>query len=228
MSNSRILEKVNKNKIKEYFIRYGERLEVDKESTMCSPKLTDAYVYYLERGIAGFSSLTDDGEETVMLFFQGNRLLGFTPMLMRRFRGGGSRDAEPFGIDTKTDCVFYRIDEKTFNRLMDDDPVFMTCVLEIVTCNYVDLVHKYHESQGNSAKKRFAKCLLDFSVESDGRRYVPKAFTYVEIAKYLGVHPVTVSKMAAELRKQGIIQKSPMGILILDGKRLESRAAEEE
>ncbi len=228
MSNSGILEKVNKDKIKEYFVRYGERVEVAKESAMCSPKLSDSYVYYLERGIAGLTSLTDGGEEKVVLFFPRNRLLGFTPMLMRRFRGGGSRDAEPFGIDTKTDCVFYRIDEKTFNRLLDEDRVFMSCVLEIVTCHYVDLVHKYHESQGSSARKRFAKCLLDFSMYSEEIRYVPKAFTYVEIAKYLGVHPVTVSKMAADLKKRGLIDKGRKGIMILDGHGLELEAEAEE
>ena len=227
MSSSEILEAVNRKQIREYFIRFGERMEVERASSICSPRLSDTYVYYLDRGIAGLTALTDCGEEKGVLFFPQNRLLGFTPMLMRRVRGGKSGGPEPFGIDTKTDCVFYRMDERMFNRLMDEDSRFMACVLEIVTCNYVDLVHKYHAAQGDSAKKRFCSFLLEFSEEEKGGRWMPKVFSYVEIAKYLGIHPVTVSKIAAELRDLKIISKGRKGIEILDVKRLEELASAE-
>ena len=227
MSSSEILEAVNRKKIREYFIRFGERVAVDRASSICNPRLSDAYVYYLDQGIAGLTALTDNGEEKGVLFFPQNRLLGFTPMLMRRFRGGRSGVPEPFGIDTKTDCVFYRMDERMFNRLMDEDQQFMACVLEIVTCNYVDLVHKYHAVQGDSAKKRFCSFLLEFSVEEKDKRRMPKVFSYVEIAKYQGIHPVTVSKIAAELRDLGIIAKGRMGIEILDVEQLKELAAVE-
>lgn len=56
---------------------------------------------------------------------------------------------------------------------------------------------------------------------------MPKVFSYVEIAKYLGIHPVTVSKIAAELRDLGIIAKGRMGIEILDVEQLKELAAVE-
>ena len=227
MSSSEILDAGNKKKIREYFIQFGERMAVERESSICNPRLSDSYVYYLDRGIAGLTALTDNGEEKGVLFFPQNRLVGFTPMLMRRFRGCRSEVPEPFGIDTKTDCVFYRMDERTFNRLMDEDRFFMVCILEIVTCNYVDLIHKYHAVQGDSAKKRFCRFLLEFSVKTEEGRRMPKVFTYVEIAKYLGVHPVTLSKIAAELRERGIISKGRREIEILDAGRLETLAAVE-
>ncbi len=56
---------------------------------------------------------------------------------------------------------------------------------------------------------------------------MPKVFSYVEIAKYLGIHPVTVSKIAAELRDLGIIAKGRMGIEILDVEQLKELATVE-
>ena len=45
MSSSEILEAVNRKKIREYFIRFGERVAVDRASSICNPRLSDAYVY---------------------------------------------------------------------------------------------------------------------------------------------------------------------------------------
>lgn len=126
----------------------------------------------------------------------------------------------PFGIDTKTDCVFYRMDERTFGRLMQEEPLFLTHVLEAVTCNYVTLVRKFHDAQEECASKRLCKWFLTFSSREGRQRAVPYGFTYAEIAKYLGMHPVTVSKLASGLKKAGIIRKEKGRIIIMDEKRL--------
>ena len=53
-------------------------------------------------------------------------------------------------------------------------------------------------------------------------RAVPHGFTYAEIAKYLGMHPVTVSKLSSALKKAGIIKKEKGRILIIDEDRLKA------
>ncbi len=113
----------------------------------------------------------------------------------------------PFGIDTKTDCVFYRLDERTFEILLEEDSRFLSYIMEAVTCNYVTLVRKFHDTQEECASKRLYKWFLAFSSREGQYRAVPHGFTYAEIAKYLGMHPVTVSKLSSALKKAGIIKK---------------------
>lgn len=219
MLNNEILEHMNKNELKEYFVQYGRKIKIEKELDLCSPRLSDSYVYYLDKGIVSLTAVTDEGEEKVFLYFKENRLLGFAPVLARFF-GLSRHKGEAFGIDPKTDCIFYKMEEKIFNQLLRENREFMIRVMENITFNYADLVNKHYEMQGNSAGQRFCKCLLEFSIQEGDMQCVPKSFTYVEIAKYLGVHPVTVSKMAAVLREKHIIQKTVRGIEILNIKEL--------
>ena len=214
---------MNKNELKEYFVQYGRKVKIEKELDLCSPKLTDSYVYYLDQGIVSLTAITDEGEEKIFLYFKENRILGFAPVLTRFF-GLSRHKGEVFGIDPKTDCVFYKMEEKVFNKLLRENREFMIRVMENITFNYADLVNKHYEMKGNSAGQRFCKCLLEFSIQEGDMRCVPKSFTYVEIAKYLGIHPVTVSKMAAVLREKQIIQKTARGIEILNIKELTQMA----
>lgn len=219
MLNNEILEHMNESKLREYFVLYGRKIKIEKELNLCSPKLSDSYVYYLDKGIVSLTAVTDEGEEKVFLYFRENRLLGFTPVLARFFGLKRYKD-EVFGIDPKTDCIFYKMEERIFNQLLHENQEFQLLVMENITFNYADLVNKHYELQGNSAGQRFCKCLLELAMDQGKVRCVPKSFTYVEIAKYLGVHPVTVSKMAAILKKNRIIQKKSGGIEILDEKEL--------
>lgn len=214
----------------QYFKHYGTQIKVEKETSICNPMLSDTYIYYLVKGIASLTSLTSEGEEKDFLYFSQESLLGFAPALMRHYRKmrGEAKPREeeenmPFGIDTKTDCCFYRLDEKIFERLLEEDPQFQSYVIEAMTLNYVTLVRKFYSSQEESASRRFYKWLLEFSNPERGIRVVPKGFTYAEIAKYLGMHPVTVYKLAASLKKEGILNKENGQIVVLDEEGLKAR-----
>ena len=145
---------MNQDGIQLYFKQHGTKIFVERESSICNPKLSDNYVYYLADGIASLTSLTDDGTEKDFLYFPAGHLLGFVPALMRHYRkirkekpADASLHMTPFGIDTKTDCIFYRISEPVFEGLLDRDPIFLSYVMEATTRNYASLVTKFHDTQ---------------------------------------------------------------------------------
>lgn len=220
---------MNLGSVKSYFLNYGTKLSVSKETSLCSPKLSDNYIYYLANGIASLTSLTSDGAEKDFLYFPAGNLIGFIPALMRHYRKLRGDTPEPsaqitsFGIDTKTDCVFYRIPEPIFEHLLETDPIFSSYVMEATTRNYASLVMKFLDQQEERISTRLYKWLLSFSTPEGPYRAVPHGFTYNDIAKYLGIHPVTVSKLASELKKDGIIKKEQGRILILDEQQLRER-----
>lgn len=210
-----------------YFIEYGAKISVSKETSLCNPKLSDSYIYYLTDGIASLTSLTKDGAEKDFLYFPAGHLLCFVPALMRYYRkirnespADNSLGLTQFGIDTKTDCVFYRISQQVFETLLDTDPIFLSYVMEATTRHYATLVLKFQDAQEESIPVRLYKWLLDFSQPEGSFRAVPRGLTYADIAKYLGIHPVTVSKLASELKKKGIIRKEQGRILIIDETKL--------
>lgn len=217
---------MDNSEIKQYFEQYGIRMEVKRETSICNPRLSDSYIYYIVKGIASLTSMTRDGEEQDFIYFPQDHIMGFVPALMRHYRRlrkmGEDEEKIPFGIDTKTDCIFYRMEERTFERLIEEEPAFLASVMEAVTCNYVTLVKKYHMAQEERASSRLYQWLLDFSAREGDLRVVPNGFTYAEIAKYLGMHPVTVSKLASALKKEGIIRKEKGHIVILEEKKLKS------
>ena len=103
---------MDQNGVKQYFERYGMRIEVKRETSICNPRLSDSYIYYLVEGIASLTSLTMDGEEKDFIYFPHDHLLGFAPALMRHYRkirgeehtlSGDDclQEKIPFGIDTK-------------------------------------------------------------------------------------------------------------------------------
>lgn len=214
----------------QYFKHYGAQIKVEKETSICNPMLSDNYIYYLVTGIASLTALTSEGEEKDFLYFSQDNLLGFAPVLMRHYRkmrgepekAPDAEESTPFGIDTKTVCSFYRMGEKQFERLLEEDLQFQSYVMEAMTLNFVTLVRKFYSSQEESASKRFYKWLLEFSIREGDSRVVPNGFTYAEIAKYLGMHPVTVYKLAAGLKKEGILIKEKGHIVILDENRLKA------
>ena len=179
---------MDQNGVKQYFERYGMRIEVKRETSICNPRLSDSYIYYLVEGIASLTSLTMDGEEKDFIYFPHDHLLGFAPALMRHYRKVRGEDYTlsgddcvqekiPFGIDTKTDCVFYRLDERAFETLLEEDACFLSYIMEAVTCNYVTLVRKFHDTQEECASKRLYKWFLAFSSREGQYRAVPHGFT---------------------------------------------------
>lgn len=208
------LKKINREMIRPYFEEYGRFIRVPKETSLCNPRLSDRYVYYLAEGIASLSSLTEGGEEKVFFYFPPESLLGFAPGMMRFYRDQaglterlGKMPDISCGIDTKTDCSFYRMSERQFLELIQQNHEFLCCVTEIIMFHYVDLVKKIHDGQQGDARKRFARWLLTFSIEDQGVQVVPRVFSFVEIARYLDLHPVTISKLAAELKAMGAIDR---------------------
>ena len=103
---------MNEHGVKSYFIQYGMKVSVSKETSLCNSKLSDNYIYYLAEGIASLTSLTKDGNEKDFLYFPAGNLLGFVPTLMRHYRKirnetpvDNTMHLTSFGIGTKTDCI---------------------------------------------------------------------------------------------------------------------------
>ena len=60
-------------------------------------------------------------------------------------------------------------------------------------------------------------------VDEAGRSYLP-SYHHDDIAKFLNLHKVTVSRIFSALRRDGVLEKNKQGFLVRDMKRLRAYA----
>lgn len=212
--------------IRDLFVTYGTRHEKKKHHFIYDPTVSRSCseAYYLEEGIAALTSINGNGEETVFLYFNERRIIGFSEILAHKYRFPDKMNQflpmSAFWLMAKTGCVYYTMKEPVFSRLLDENLVFTSAVLESASLNYLEIINKVQHTQDVSKEILFCEWLLSCHIHVDSLALVPKVFTFTEVAKYLGMHPVTVSRIAARLKKQGLIRRTEDGLVITDEPRL--------
>ncbi len=194
---------------------YGTKITMPKDVVLNKnyDKNISNYVYLLEEGICALTSITKQGEEKVFLYFRPNRIIGFNQFVVSPEKQGGN-NRPVFSVVTKSTCTLYQISSGTFRDLIVKNPKFNAFLLETLADNYNDALVHFHLMQEESAVVRLCHLLLEVSVEKNGRLIIPKFFTYGELARYLGCHCVTVSRIMAKLKQLGYISKNSKGIVI--------------
>lgn len=215
------------NALIDCFLQYGHEMVVEKDEIIfnAADQAQQNSAYFLVSGLVGLTTISREGEERIYLYFNGKRLIGFAPLLMQgineravgRMRKIGH--AEVFLI-AKTRCVLYQLREPDYKRLLDADFEFNKLVLRVLIANYIDLLDHFQQAMEESAGTRFCRLLMESYIERDGKKMLPKSLTFLEMSKYLGTHPVTVSRIVALLKKDGCIAKEHGVVVIKDEERL--------
>ena len=223
---------MEEKEIRDLFVRWGNRKEIKKGQYIYDPSVSRAVseAYYLDEGVAALTSISQEGEEKVFLYFGEQRIIGFADILARKYRCGTMMNQfcapVPFWIMAKTACTYYAMTEPVFSRLMNEDSRFMDAILKSICLNYLEIINKFQHIQDVDNETMFCEWLLSCRVIRDGRSVIPKAFTFTEAARYLDMHPVTVSRIAGKLKRQGLISRADGSLVITDETRLWERIQE--
>lgn len=209
------------------FVEYGQKFMVEKDELIYRPGDLQRRncAFYLETGVAALATITKEGEEKVYLYFNGGRLIGFTQLLMEVNNREGISWKRKIGhaeiyIIARSKCMLYQLRDRDFKRLMGSDVAFNRQVLYVVTENYLELLDHFQQALEESAGTRFCRLLLECYTQRNGVKVVPKSMTFLEMSRYLGTHPVTVSRIVAALKKMGCISKENGYVVIKDEERL--------
>lgn len=200
----------------------GTKLTIKKNQSFYHPDDSTAsnYAFYLESGACALTSLTKDGEEKIYLYFTSDRLVNFNPVMMKDYHG--LYQQTHFYLVAKTNCIVYQLHEQMLYDLMKENPSFNAFLLDILSQNYVDALNRFHQMQEDSATIRLCRLLLTHSKKSNGEKVLPDYFTYSEISKFLGIHPVTVARIMAKLKQYGYIKKAGHATVIVKATQLET------
>lgn len=224
--------------IRDDFVRFGVRKEVKKGEFICNPLVDNVYetIYFLDKGISALTSYSESGEEQIHLYYGEKRVAGFSAVLSRHFSEEWKSSQswnylvkpDTCWLTAKTDCVYYKITGNQVQELLFQSPDFMRGILSSLTRNYLEMVDKLQTMLDGSRTAQFCQWLLSCRMKQGDEYVIPKAFSFVEVAKFLGMHPVTVSRLFKKVRELGAIEKRDGMIIIKDETLLESLMHEKE
>lgn len=214
-----------KNGLFDCFFTYGERISVEKNKIIYAPdnKAQTDSLYYLESGLVALMSYSRGGEERVYLYMKGPRIISFMTLLLSVTNSQeitGNVVPSHLVQMTKTHCVLHRMQGSIFRKLLDEDLKFNRLILQATAANFQEVLSHFQQALEDSASVRLCRLLLDFYVVKNGKKVLPKTMSFLEMSKYLGTHPVTVSRIVAILKKDGCIVKEQGYVVIRDEERL--------
>lgn len=205
-------------KIEDYY-RYAERLEIPRGNYIydSDDDFKRQHACLLDSGICALTTLTREGENKIHLYFAPKRMVGFAQLGEERLSECMKQlTDQPISIIAKTDCVIYKMKGSVFHQLMKEDLAFCNLMYDILTENYLNIFQRYIQMEEASVPVRICTLLLDYCVLQDGEYMLPHFFTYTEIANYLSIHPVTVSRVMIALKERGCIIRHGQNVLVQD------------
>lgn len=207
------------------FLDYGERIVVEKNQIIYAPD-NDAQtnsLYLLESGLVALMSYSRSGEERVYLYMKGPRIISFMSLLLNVTNIqqiiGNTIPSQLFQM-AKTRCVLHRMQGAAFRNLLDTDLKFNRLMLQAIAANYLEVLNHFQQALEENASVRLCRLLLDSYIIKDGKKVLPKTMSFLEMSRYLGTHPVTVSRIVAILKKDGCISKEQGFVVIQDETKL--------
>ena len=210
------------------FLNYGKKIEVQRGEMIYNALCDEGEktAYFLMSGVVAMTNNTLEGDERIYLYIGSQRLIGFAPFLIHAigpsfFENRSRRVGHcQISLVAKTRCELYQLSGAVCQKLLDSDMEFNRLVIQALTVNYLDLLEHFQQELEESAGIRFCRLLLEAYLEIDGKMVIPKNITFVEMSKYLGTHPVTVSRIFALLKKDGCIDKEQGGVVIKNKEKL--------
>ena len=117
---------------------------------------------------------------------------------------------------TKTRCELYKIPFYVIEQKIKEEPEIGYWISEGISRHFMEVISHIHSSKEDHTSGRLCRTLIELSDKKNGRYELQKYFTYTELARYLGVHSVTVSKIMLMLKKMGAIEKEGHQTIIRD------------
>jgi len=181
------------------------------------------YVYYIVTGAVQATFIGDYNIEYVNRY-RDSADGGIEPWLgvAMLFQNNGISDMD---IMAATDVICYKIEKNDIIEYLLHNPELL---LEL----YKDLCYQYDIRgerlalrQARRSDSALCSLLLESAKSIDGVICIDKQITNESLAKRLGLHPVTVSRILGQLIKENIISRSKQGLIICDKDTLMDYAA---
>ena len=182
-------------------------------------KLT--HLYYLVEGVVNREIATENGNETIVSIKTTESPIDALVGVILLYRDS---DISNSTFVAKTDCTCYRIPKESYLEVANKSPELLLATIRMMTRETSRLTELYNSKREGDAASRLCALLLDQCQAHDGQIIVPAYWSNLEIAKYLGIHTVTVSRILKILKQDGCLKRSSQGLIITDQQQIAAYA----
>ena len=121
-----------------------------------------------------------------------------------------------FDIIATSDCRCYKISRDSMIDYLKRTPELLLLLYEELCHDYDKLSINLQLRQGKRTDSLLCQALLDRAVHVNGQIIVDKSVTNQELAKILGIHEVTVSRILRVLKEEKVVTRKGANLYILD------------
>ena len=205
----------------EILCKEGTRIQLDKNQYFSSIINHENTAYCLISGVCALLRFTQNGEEIIYHYFREKDLIGGVPFFLSHKGAAQINTLYSFcSLYTKTECILYKIPFSVLERKIKEEPEIGYWISEGIARHFMEEISHVHSSKEDHTSGRLCRTLIELANEKNGRYELQKYFTYTELARYLGVHSVTVSKIMLVLKKMKVIEKEGHKTVICDMEQL--------
>lgn len=202
--------------------KLGTLRQVKRQECLYNRTSQDKYVYFLEQGICALTSTSSDGREHIYQYFLPGDFICFTSAFNRKYP---DEVFLAFAMMAKADCVLCQIPYGLFCGYVEEHPVLYRWLFEKAVTHYDNaLRHSYSLQEGDNFLS-LCQALSELAAKQDSYYVLQKEISYGELANYLGIHTITVTRLMARLKEMGIVKKNGHQTVILDMNQLKALAS---
>ncbi|WP_421899748.1 Crp/Fnr family transcriptional regulator [Maridesulfovibrio sp.] len=181
-------------------------------------------IYYLKEGMAALTHLTPGGGQSSFLYFKAGMLLNFLRPAITKTGIASDITLKRFTnlnhtIYAKTECRCLSFNGEVFMNYLERNPELYKLLMQSLCDNLINLLALSTDIVSKPANVRVCQVLLDFMTDDDPPQ-IPRFLTYNEIAFYLSMHVITVTKIFKALKQSGIINKKGRNTTVADVEKL--------
>ncbi len=208
----------------DYLINFPKQA-FDKNDFIVRQGQAVEYIYFLAEGCCIRNIFTIKGDEIIYDERIANNsaycLLGaltlYTPIIIHETN-----------FIAKTNCICHKIYYKDFLEFLSLYPSVLHELLQMALSSYQNINANFHAKQKGQAPCRVCSFLLE-NAKLSGENYIlDKHFSISEIARYLGMHRITVSKIILALCDEGCCTHAEKGLLLQNRETLQLYASGDE
>ncbi len=171
------------------------------------------YVYYLVSGQTIGVMINEDGREYLINEINSNRGVQSITSIGLLLDNGG---IATMGIVALTHVEAVRITAENLVRFLRADPDALIAFTAKLMHHYVNITSRFNDRSSVRSINALSQYLLQNCLEDERGLLFPKSVSHQNVAKYLGVHPVTMSRMLSALKDNGYIKKTAEGWRLVD------------
>lgn len=206
-------------------LNQGKRMCMGKGIRIVDADTKLDYIYYLESGIVALVDTMEDGDERIYRYHKQGEMLGIFKLYNQVpcLKNSSQHTINNiYNSVCKTETVVYRLEPEVVLRFLYENPESL--IEQIRMTGKVNINHSFRYSRmlKNRTPNILCEVLLELSGAADGCLQLDRYFTNAEIARYLGIHVVTVGRIMKQMNEEHLIERRNGRIVILDREGVEA------